>query len=109
MATTPTDVRMKASAPRNTRLNEIFAIALLATSALITLCLASYNPDDPSWNAAGQTLKARNLVGTIGANVAAGLYQIFGLAAGLLPLMLLVAAWRRFRTRRIRAPLSRVA
>ncbi len=100
---------MKVSAPRNTRLNEIFAIALLATSALITLCLASYNPDDPSWNAAGQTLKARNLVGTIGANVAAGLYQIFGLAAGLLPLMLLVAAWRRFRTRRIRAPLSRVA
>src|ERR671915_434004 len=57
MATTQTEARAKAAAPKNTRRNEIIAI---------------------------------------------------GLAAYLLPLLLLAAAWRRFRTRRIRAPLSRI-
>jgi len=108
MAVTQTEVRARAGVPRNnTRRNEIVAIALFAVSALLTLCLLSYNPNDPSWNAVGQT-EAHNLVGTIGANVAAALFQTFGLAASLLPLLLVAAAWRRFRTRRIHAPLSRV-
>jgi S-DNA-T family DNA segregation ATPase FtsK/SpoIIIE len=110
MATAQIDARMKAggsSAPRNTRRNEIVAIALFALSALLTLCLVSYNPDDPSWVAAGANA-ARNWTGRVGANVAAALFQSFGLAAALLPLLLVAAAWRRFRTRRIHAPLSRV-
>jgi S-DNA-T family DNA segregation ATPase FtsK/SpoIIIE len=110
MATAQIEARMKAggpSAPRNTRRNEIVAIALFALSALLTLCLVSYNPNDPSWVAAGAS-GARNWTGRVGANVAAALYQSFGLAAALLPLLLVAAAWRRFRTRRIHAPLSRV-
>ncbi|HWS56239.1 MAG TPA: DNA translocase FtsK 4TM domain-containing protein, partial [Pyrinomonadaceae bacterium] len=111
MATTQTDVRMRpaggVSAPRNTRRNEIVAIALFALAALLALCLASYNPDDPSWSSAAEG-GARNWVGRAGANVAAALFQSFGLAAILLPLLLLAAAWRRFRTRRIHAPLTRV-
>jgi S-DNA-T family DNA segregation ATPase FtsK/SpoIIIE len=107
MATTQTEARAKAVAPRNTRRNEIIAIALCALGVLLALCLVSYKPNDPSWNAAGQT-ETRNLVGAIGANVSAALFQAVGLAAYLLPLLLLAAAWRRFRTRRIRAPLSRV-
>src|SRR5688500_4244681 len=106
MGTTQTDVP-SAEAPRNTRRNEIVAIALFAMGLLLALCLASYNPNDPSWNAAGQN-EARNLVGVIGANVAAAAFQSVGLAAYLLPLLLLAAAWRRFRTRRIHAPLSRM-
>ncbi|MEO8433532.1 MAG: DNA translocase FtsK [Pyrinomonadaceae bacterium] len=106
MGTTQTDVP-SADAPRNTRRNEIVAIALFALGLLLALCLASYNPNDPSWNAAGQN-EARNLVGVIGANVAAAAFQSVGLAAYLLPLLLLAAAWRRFRTRRIHAPLSRM-
>jgi S-DNA-T family DNA segregation ATPase FtsK/SpoIIIE len=105
MATLP-DVQ-SAEAPRNTRRNEILAIALLALGLLLALCLLSYNPNDPSWNAAGQN-EARNLIGVIGANVAAAVFQSVGLAAYLLPLLLLAAAWRRFRTRRIHAPLSRM-
>jgi S-DNA-T family DNA segregation ATPase FtsK/SpoIIIE len=108
MATTQTDARAKGKeAPKNTRQNEIIAIALCALGLLLALCLLSYRPDDPSWNTANQA-QARNLVGAVGANVAAALFQAVGLAAYLLPLLLLAAAWRRFRTRRIRAPLSRV-
>ncbi|HEY0169896.1 MAG TPA: DNA translocase FtsK 4TM domain-containing protein, partial [Pyrinomonadaceae bacterium] len=110
MATAQIDARVKASGgaqPRNTRRNEIVAIALFALSALLTFCLVSYNPNDPSWVAAGAT-GARNWTGSVGANVAAALFQTFGLAAALLPLLLVAAAWRRFRTRRIHAPLSRV-
>ncbi|MET0623978.1 MAG: DNA translocase FtsK [Pyrinomonadaceae bacterium] len=110
MATAQIDARAKASGgsqPRNTRRNEIVAIALFALSALLTFCLVSYNPNDPSWVAAGAG-GARNWTGSLGANVAAALFQTFGLAAALLPLLLIAAAWRRFRTRRIHAPLSRV-
>ncbi|HMF57846.1 MAG TPA: DNA translocase FtsK 4TM domain-containing protein [Pyrinomonadaceae bacterium] len=108
MATTQTDVRTKVVAPKNTRRNEIIAIALAACGALLALCLVSYNPNDSSWNSAGQDV-AHNLVGAIGANAAAAMFQMVGLAAYLLPLLLLAAAWRRFRTRRIHAPLSRIA
>jgi S-DNA-T family DNA segregation ATPase FtsK/SpoIIIE len=109
MAVTQTDARVPTAAPRNTRRNEIIAIALGALGLLFALCLASYDGSDASWNVGGQAVASHNnFVGAIGANVAAALYQAFGLAACLLPLLLLAAAWRRFRTRRIHAPLSRV-
>ncbi|HYX41419.1 MAG TPA: DNA translocase FtsK 4TM domain-containing protein, partial [Pyrinomonadaceae bacterium] len=43
-----------------------------------------------------------------GAYVSDALLQTFGLAAFLLPLLLFALAWRRFRTRRLHAPLLRV-
>ncbi|HEV7373325.1 MAG TPA: DNA translocase FtsK [Pyrinomonadaceae bacterium] len=108
MATTQTEARAaKTAAPKNTRRNEIIAILLFALSLLLALCLFSYNPNDPSWNTAAQG-PTRNWIGPFGANVAAGLFQFVGLATYLLPLLFLAAAWRRFRTRRIRAPLSRI-
>src|SRR5205085_5266915 len=111
MATAQIDARMKAAGgaakPRNTRRNEIVAIALFAVGLLTALCLVSYNPNDPSWVSASVS-GARNWTARLGANVAAALFQSFGLAAALLPLLLVAAAWRRFRTRRIRAPMSRV-
>src|SRR5947208_12422287 len=93
---------------RNSRVNEIIAIALVALALLLGLCLASYNPNDPSWNAAGESA-THNWIGAVGANVAAALFQTIGLAAYLLPLLLLATAWRRFRSRRINAALSRLA
>jgi S-DNA-T family DNA segregation ATPase FtsK/SpoIIIE len=108
MATTQTEARAtKTAAPKNTRRNEIIAILLLSLGVVLALCLFSYNPNDPSWNAAGRSA-TRNWIGPLGANIAATLFQFVGLAAYLLPLLLLAAAWRRFRTRRIRAPLSRI-
>ena len=92
---------------RNTRTNEIIAIALVALAVLLGLCLWSYNPNDPSWNAAGSS-ETRNLVGMIGANVAQALFQSVGLAAYLIPPLLLAAGWRRFRVRRLHAPVTRI-
>ena len=106
MAAIPTEIEIDA-APRNTRANEIIAIALIAFALLLGLCLASYNPNDPSWNAAGEAV-VHNWIGAVGANVAAVLFQFIGLAAYLLPFLLLAAAWRRFRSRRINAPLMRL-
>ncbi|MGZ8847633.1 MAG: DNA translocase FtsK, partial [Pyrinomonadaceae bacterium] len=107
MAAIPSDIEVE-SGPRNTRANEIVAIGLIALALLLGLCLASYNPNDPSWNAAGET-GAHNWIGAVGANVAAALFQSIGLAGYLLPFLILAAAWRRFRSRRINAPVSRLA
>src|SRR5258708_29284328 len=92
----------------NSRLNEIVAIALIASGLLLFLCLFSYNPNDPSWNAAGESA-VRNWVGAVGANVAAALFQGIGLAAYPLPCLFFSAAWRCFRSRRINAPVSRIS
>ena len=51
---------------------------------------------------------AHNLIGAVGANVASALFQGVGLAAFLLPFLLLAAAWRRVRSRRINAPVYRL-
>ncbi|MCU1268391.1 MAG: segregation ATPase FtsK/SpoIIIE-like protein [Acidobacteria bacterium] len=109
MATTHLENKPRVLTPRNTRLNEIVAILLLALGLLLALCLvsAAFYPNDPSWNSAGQE-GTHNLTGPIGANVAAFLFQFLGLASYLLPILFLAAAWRRFKTRSIRAPLLRV-
>src|SRR6266404_4804138 len=109
MATTDFEEKPRVITPRNSRRNEILAILLFAVGLLLTLCLvsAAFYPSDPSWNSAGQTV-TRNWAGAIGANVAALLFQSIGVAAYLLPFLLLAAAWRRFRTRSIRAPFFRL-
>jgi S-DNA-T family DNA segregation ATPase FtsK/SpoIIIE len=107
MAITHSDAPLKSNPLKNSRRNEIIAVALFAVSILLALCLLSYKPDDPSWNAAGQA-EAHNLVGSIGANIATTLFQFVGLAAYLVPVLVIATAWRRFRTRRIHAPISRV-
>jgi S-DNA-T family DNA segregation ATPase FtsK/SpoIIIE len=106
MSAIPTDIEVE-PAPERSRFNEIIVIALAAAALLLGLCLVSYHPNDPSWNAAGQT-GAQNWIGAIGANVAAALFQSIGLAAYLIPILILAAAWRRFRTRRLSAPVYRL-
>ncbi len=112
MATTQTDTRTHQlplqSPQRNSRQNEIIAIALFALGLMLTLCLVFFNPNDPSLNSAGQE-ETQNLVGPVGAYVSDAMLQTVGLASYLLPLLLFLAAWRRFRTLRIHAPVSRIA
>ncbi|MFN2499874.1 MAG: DNA translocase FtsK [Pyrinomonadaceae bacterium] len=109
MATTEFEEKPRVITPRNSRRNEIVAILLFALGLLLTLCLVSgaFYPSDPSWNSAGQA-QTRNWAGSIGANVAALLFQSIGVAAYLLPFLLLAAAWRCFRARSIRAPFIRL-
>jgi DNA segregation ATPase FtsK/SpoIIIE, S-DNA-T family len=109
MATTEFEEKPRVITPRNSRWNEIVAIALFALGLLLSLCLvsAAFYPSDPSWNSVGQT-ETHNWAGAIGAYVSAALFQSIGLAAYLLPCLLLAAAWRRFRTRSFRAPWLRL-
>ncbi|HEY6806975.1 MAG TPA: DNA translocase FtsK [Pyrinomonadaceae bacterium] len=112
MATTTTHLeeKQRLMVPRAGRRNEILAILLLAVGLLLALCLisAAFYPNDPSWNSVGQR-ETQNWTGSIGANVAATVFQFIGLAGYLLPLLLLAAAYRRFTTRSIQSPFSRIA
>jgi S-DNA-T family DNA segregation ATPase FtsK/SpoIIIE len=109
MATSQLEDKPRIITLRNSRRNEIMAILFLAFGLLLSLCLvsAAFYPNDPSWNSAGQP-DTFNWAGSIGANVAAALFQFVGLAAYLLPLLFLAAAWRRFRARNIHAPFYRL-
>ena len=109
MSTTQIEEKPRVITPRIGRTNEILAILLLAVGLLLTLCLvsAAFYPNDPSWNSVGQS-ETHNWAGSIGANVAATIFQFIGLAGYLLPLLLFAAAWRRFRTSSIQSPISRV-
>ena len=95
--------------PRASRGNEILAILFIALGLLLALCLisATFYPNDPSWNSAGSA-ETHNWAGFIGANVAATGFQLIGLAAFLLPLLLFAAAWRRFHTATIHRPWMRI-
>ncbi len=109
MATTMIEEKPRIITPRTSRRNEIVAILFLALGLLLSLCLvsAAFYPNDPSWNSAGQT-ETHNWAGSIGANAAAALFQTIGVASYLLPPLCVAAAWRRFRTRSIHAPVYRL-
>ncbi len=67
MAAISSDIEVEVQpSPRNTRVNEIVAIALMALGLLLFLCLFSYNPSDLSWNAAGES-GSHNWIGAVGA------------------------------------------
>src|ERR1043166_4952607 len=99
MGTTQIEEKPRILIPRVGRRSEILAILLLAVGLLLALCLisAAFYPNDPSWNSVGQT-ETHNWAGTIGANVAATVFQFVGFAG----------AWRRFRSATIQSPLSRI-
>ena len=109
MATTQIEEKPRLITPRIGRRNEILAILLLAVGLLLALCLvsAAFYPNDPSWNSVGLN-ETQNWAGSIGANVAATVFQFIGIAGYLLPLLLFAAAWRRFRTTSIQSPFTRI-
>ena len=109
MATTQIEEKPRIIIPRASRFNEILAILLVAVGIILLLCLVSapFYPNDPSWNSAGQ-IETQNWAGTIGANVAATVFQFIGLAGYLLPLLLFASAWRRFRTIDFQSAWSRI-
>lgn len=61
----------------------------------VLLCLASFHPDDPSYFFYHPTMLVQNVGGLLGATLAEGLLQVFGMAGYLVPPMMAVAglAW----------------
>jgi S-DNA-T family DNA segregation ATPase FtsK/SpoIIIE len=94
--------------PQHSRQNEIVSILLLALGLLLFLCLITYNPNDPSSNAA--SLEARsNFIGVIGSELAVRFLQTFGLIAYLLPALIVLIAWQCFKSLSLRVSVKSVA
>ncbi|MCZ6507771.1 MAG: DNA translocase FtsK [Acidobacteria bacterium] len=76
------------------------ALVLLLIGLLVALSLLSYRSDDPSFlYETTEEVGVRNLIGPLGAQLAAAGFGFFGLTAFLLPVFLLWAAWRQARWR----------
>ena len=100
---------MKLFSPtQHKRLNEATGLLLLSFGSFLWLSLLSYQAQDPSWNTSAGSAQPLNLIGYPGSYLADLLLQTFGLAAYLLPPLLFALAWRRFRTRRLHAPVLRI-
>ncbi|HSK73708.1 MAG TPA: DNA translocase FtsK 4TM domain-containing protein, partial [Pyrinomonadaceae bacterium] len=87
-----------ASSKPQTRSGEIAAIVLLALAVLVFLCLVTHNPNDWSLNTASSQ-PTQNWVGIFGSVVSDLLFQIIGLTAYFVPVLLALIAWRVFQTK----------
>jgi DNA segregation ATPase FtsK/SpoIIIE, S-DNA-T family len=89
----------------NKRLNELIGFLCLTLAVLIGLSLLSYNPRDAAFNVSASPLDSqhatRNWIGPVGSYTGDLLFQIFGFAAFLLPVALIVVGWRWLRSRAI--------
>src|SRR5262245_36444979 len=77
--------------------NEIIGLILMGIGLVIVIALLSYSSNDPSWDSTGGNTDYRNLIGPIGAKVADGLYQAFGLAAFMVPFTFFLMGWWEFQ------------
>jgi S-DNA-T family DNA segregation ATPase FtsK/SpoIIIE len=94
---------MKLLSPtQHKRWNEVAGFLLLSFGLVILLSLMSYHAQDPSWNTAAGS-RPLNLIGYPGAYLADILYQGFGIAALLFPLLTFLLAWRWIRSEAIEA------
>jgi len=84
------------------RWNEVTGFLLLSSGLVILLSLVSYHAQDPSWNTAAGA-RPLNLIGYPGSYLADLLYQSFGAAALLIPLLIFLLAWRWIRSEEIEA------
>ncbi|MGH9628330.1 MAG: DNA translocase FtsK 4TM domain-containing protein [Bryobacteraceae bacterium] len=91
------------------RLNEAAAVVYLLFGVLFLLCLVSYNPEDASFNTATSVERPLNLIGRAGAHTADLSLQLLGFGSFAFPVLLLVLAWKWFRSSRIEAPFIKIA
>jgi S-DNA-T family DNA segregation ATPase FtsK/SpoIIIE len=85
------------------RLNEAGGLVYLFTGFFLILCLVSYHPQDPSWNSVTGAAHAHNLTGLAGSYTADLCFQLLGLSAFSLPVMLWLMAWKWIRSAPIQA------
>ena len=84
--------------------SELIGVVSLACALLLFLSLLSYNGLDPSANVSSSSLQYANYVGKLGALSSDFLFQILGLAALYLPVLLLVVGYKTLRNRPLGDP-----
>ncbi len=88
---------------------ELVGLALGLVGLLLLISQLSYHPADSSFlHESTAERPVRNLVGPVGSQLAAASFGLLGLPALLVPLLLLVTAWRRLRRRPRRKVAGRV-
>jgi S-DNA-T family DNA segregation ATPase FtsK/SpoIIIE len=99
---------MKLLSPtQSKRLNEVTGILFLSLGLVTLLSLASYHAQDPSWDTASIS-RPLNLIGYPGAYLSDVLFQAFGVAAFLFPVMVLALSWKWIRSEPIEAGAAKV-
>ncbi len=94
----------------NRRLNELIGFLMLVFALLLILALVSYSPLDPSFNTAATPPAGRpahNWIGVFGAVTSDLTLQVFGVAAFLIPVFLVLYSVRWFRSRPINSPYAK--
>ena len=86
------------------RLNEAGALVFLFAGLFFVLSLVSYHPQDPSLNSVSGAARAYNLIGFAGSYVADFCFQLLGLAAFGIPVLLWLLAWRWVHSSEVAAP-----
>ncbi len=89
--------------PKHTA-SELIGVVSLACSLLLILSLLSYNGLDPSASVSSSSQQYANYVGKLGALSSDFLFQILGLAALYLPVLLMVVGYKTLRNRSLAYP-----
>lgn len=76
---------------------DVAGIIYIGTAVFVALALASFSPQDPSFNSIGTGLKVANYCGYVGSFLSDLIYQIFGLAGWVLPLGLFRLGYLSFQ------------
>ncbi|MEP7077159.1 MAG: DNA translocase FtsK 4TM domain-containing protein, partial [Acidobacteriota bacterium] len=95
------------NAAKHSRSNEVVSVILVAFAFLTFLCLVTYNTQDASFNTASSQ-KTQNWIGPFGAYFGDLLFQIIGISAYLFPALIVLIAWRVFRSETLYPRTSRV-
>ena len=97
----------KTTLTSKSRYNEIVAIILVAVSLLLLLSMVTSNPSDPSiFTVSSQ--ETQNWVGFVGANVADILFRAIGLMGYVLPFLLMLIAYKCFKSKSLYIPIGRM-
>lgn len=97
-------------AQKHSHWNDVIAVIVAAVAVLVFLCLVSSSSDDRSFISTGSGLAGtKNWVGFVGANIAAVFLSGFGWTAYLIPLLILLVAWRVFQANTLIPHAARVA
>jgi len=97
-------------APKHSHWNDVIAVILGAVAVLVFLCLVTGSSDDRSWlPTSSSSGPIHNWIGVAGASIAAILFNAVGWTAYLIPVLILLIAWRVFQSDNLIPRPSRVA
>lgn len=89
--------KKKSKQTKHSHWNDVVAIIIAAFAVLLLLSLVTSSPTDRAIGATGNGAATRNLVGTLGANIASVLFNTLGWTAYFFPLLIALVAWRIYR------------